>query len=192
LRQVGTTAFHTPPIPGLVLHDLFKDQRTATSQEQILKANSHRRLQNQPDTIGCHMESVHLGPTSEIFCHQKAGNFTAWEILHFDDLPSLAEPSYSCPFTDGFPIFSQLYQAISLHFSSFLWGFPSILPGSAGISPDFRLSQELGQRLTGAQQLKRQQTQQLLRHVQSEDRQTPIASMISYEKYSLKIWSIEK
>ena len=130
--------------------------------------------------------------TSEIFCHQKAGNFTAWEILHFDDLPSLAEPSYRCPFTDGFPIFSQLYQAISLHFSSFLWGFPSILPGSAGISPDFRLSQELGQRLTGAQQLKRQQTQQLLRHVQSEDRQTPIASMISYEKYSLKIWSIEK
>ena len=61
------------------------------------------------------------------------------------------------------------------------------MPGSAGISPDFCLSQELGQRLTGAQQLKRQQTQQLLRHVQSEDRQTPIASMISYEKYSLKI-----
>lgn len=144
---------HTPPIPGLVLHDLFKDQRTATSQEQILKANSHRRLQNQLDTIGCHME-VQLFRTN--ICHQKAGNVTwhAWEILHFHDL-RLAEPSFT-GFSHIFPAISQLYPSyippcfiISLQISGISQQKMPGSPFSARFSPMFASakSSESAQRL---------------------------------------------
>lgn len=110
------------------------------------RANTQSQLPPSPaKSTGYHRMShgssaVHLGPTSaikkleislEFFQVHKVGNQShAWEILHFDDLPSLAEPS----FTDGCPIFSQLYPSIFHHFSG---DFPAFCPDPPGFRPTF-------------------------------------------------------